>query len=287
MKLGKMTVPVDILTANYNNAKYLDDFFESIYNSTVWPERIIFVDDKSTDQSLALVDSWISKLPQILVIKLPSNIGFANALNEGYKHIISDYVARIDPDDILESMRLEKQFRFFSENNVDVVGSNVSYFFDNDYKVINSSNFPLLHEKISSRYFEGNHGVCHGSVMVKKKCLDKELYRQEFVPAEEYDIFSRFLKRGYVFANLNEALTRVRIHSSSVSNNMPYTTIEKTFELRFLIWGIQTPRLVILKEYIVRNFYRKYLFSKGLKRFVFLFVASMFKPMAVIRRFLK
>lgn len=287
MQLIKKTVPVDILTANYNNAKYLDDFFGSIYNSTVWPERIIFVDDKSTDQSLAIVGGWIPKLPQIFVVKLPNNVGFANALNEGCKHIISEFVARIDPDDIFESNRLEKQFDFISNHEVDVLGSNVSYFFDTEYITINHSNFPLTHAQISSRYLEGNHGVCHGSVIFRKACLDVERYRQEYVPAEEYDIFSRLLKRGFRFTNLEDCLTQVRIHSGSVSNNMPYTTIEKTFDLRYLIWGQKTSRYIILKEYIVRNYYRKYLFGKGLKRYFFLLIASIFKPNAVIRRFLK
>lgn len=287
MQLNKKTVPVDILTANFNNNKYLDDFFNSIYQSSVLPNRIIFVDDKSTDESLATVERWLLKLPQIFVVELSENVGFANALNEGCKYIFSDYVVRIDPDDIMGINRLEKQFDFISNHEVDVLGSNVSYFIDGEGQDINNSKFPLTHSQISSRYQEGGHGVCHGSVILKSTCLEAELYRQEYVPAEEYDIFSRLLKRGFKFCNLEESLTRVRIHSGSVSNNMPYTTIEKTFNLRYLIWEHKTNRCIVLKEYIVRNFYRKYLFSKGVNRYLFLVIASMFKPMAVIRRFLK
>ncbi|ABI72671.1 glycosyltransferase [Shewanella frigidimarina] len=287
MKLNKKTISVDILTANFNNENYLDDFFNSIYQSTVWPKRIIFVDDKSTDQSLATVERWVSKLPQIIIVKLAKNIGFANALNEGCKFIISEFVVRIDPDDILGFNRLEKQFDFISNHDTDVLGSNVSYFLDDDHKEINYSKFPLTHSDILSRYHEGNHGVCHGAVIFRRSCLEAESYRQEYVPAEEYDIFSRLLKRGFKFRNLEESLTQVRIHSGSVSNNMPYTTIEKTFKLRYLIWGRKTNRYIIIKEYLVRNCYRKYLFTKGMKRYLFLMIASMFKPKAVIRRFLK
>ncbi|KIO36127.1 glycosyltransferase [Shewanella sp. cp20] len=287
MQLDKRTVPVDILTANFNNNNYLDDFFNSIYQSSVLPHRIIFVDDKSTDNSLATVGRWLLKLPQIFVVELSENVGFANALNEGCKHIASEYVVRIDPDDIMGVDRLEKQYDFISNHDVDVLGSNVSYFLDGEAQDITNSKFPLTHSEISSRYQEGSHGVCHGAVIFRSMCLKVEQYRQEYVPAEEYDIFSRLLKRGFKFSNLEGAFTRVRIHSGSVSNDMPYSTIEKTFKLRYLIWGCKTNRFIVLKEYIVRNYYRKYLFCTGVKRYLFLAIASIFKPMAVIRRFFK
>ncbi|WP_375336377.1 glycosyltransferase [Shewanella algae] len=50
-----------------------------MYQSTALPNRIIFVDDKSTDNSLEIVGQWITKLPQLFVVKLKKNVGFANA----------------------------------------------------------------------------------------------------------------------------------------------------------------------------------------------------------------
>ncbi|MBO2577396.1 glycosyltransferase [Shewanella algae] len=287
MQEKKMILPVDILAANFNNGKYLDDFFCSIYQSTALPNRIIFVDDKSTDNSLEIVGQWITKLPQLFVVKLKKNVGFANALNEGCKHIVSEYVARIDPDDTLEPERLEAQYEFMVKNNIDVLGSNVSYFIDDEMVAINHSKFPTEHDDILARYQEGSHGVCHGAVMLAKVCLESEQYRQEYVPAEEYDIFSRLLCRGFIFGNLGEVLTSVRVHAESVSNNMPYATVEKTFKLRQLIWGQRTSRLVVFKEYLVRNNYRKYLFAKGIERYLFLVLASFLKPKAVMKRLLK
>ncbi|QYK03916.1 glycosyltransferase [Shewanella zhangzhouensis] len=287
MQSNKRFVPVDILTANYNNNDYLDDFFDSIYQSSVWPTRIVFVDDKSTDKSLETVRRWLSRLPQIFIVELSCNVGFAHALNEGCKYIISEYIARIDPDDIMEQDRLEAQYAYMSEHHVDVLGSNVAYFLNGQQDSIKQSKFPIEHNDILARYHEGNHGVCHGAVMFRKVCLDTEQYRQEYVPAEEYDIFSRLLNKGFKFGNLGKVLTRVRIHAGSVSNNLPYTTIEKTFRLRYLIWGRETSRLIVFKEYLVRNNYRKYLFEKGIKRYVFLLIASLLKPKAVIRRFVK
>ncbi|MGI2853520.1 glycosyltransferase [Shewanella algae] len=287
MQEKKIILPVDILAANFNNGKYLDDFFCSIYQSSALPNRIIFVDDKSTDNSLEIVEQWITKLPQLFIVKLTKNIGFANALNEGCKHIVSEYVARIDPDDTLEPERLKAQYEFMVENNIDVLGSNVSYFIDDEKVTINHSKFPTEHDDILLRYQEGSHGVCHGAVMLTKLCLENEQYRQEYVPAEEYDIFSRLLCKGFIFGNLSEVLTSVRVHAESVSNNMPYATVEKTFKLRQLIWRQRTSRLVVFKEYLVRNNYRKYLFEKGIKRYLFLVVAASLKPKAVIRRFLK
>ena len=281
----KKEVDVDIVAANYNNGKYLHQFINSIIDSTVWPQQLIIVDDASTDNSIDIINSYSEHKLNIKLVALSKNVGFANALNEGIKHVTATNILRIDPDDIMCADRLKKQFEFISNNtSVDVVGCDVTYFAEDEHIITGHSDFPSEHEEIVKCYEEGNHGMCHGATLFSTKCLIKESYIQKNVPAEEYDIFSRLIKQNYIFANIQEPLTLVRIHTSSVSNNMPYSTVAKTFKLRESLWNKKSSKFYVFKEYIARNAYRKYISTQSYSRYFSLLIAASMKPSSALKR---
>ena len=279
---------VDILTANYNNSEYLDAFFQSIAQSTKLPKKIIFVDDCSTDCSILKVENKVIKNVNIKLIRLNKNIGFANALNEGIKFIDSEYVLRIDPDDILHPKRIENQLKEFRKNSMlDIVGSNVIYFKDSIHNKMGTSNFPTDHTDIKKQYINGNHGLCHGALMIRSNCFLENAYKQECFPAEEYDIFSRIINHGKLTLNLQENLTYVRIHPDSVSNEMPISTVIKTFKLREKHFDIKTSKTKIQIEYIRRKYYRKFLHIDYVYRYWYLLIVVILSPSRLIKRFRK
>jgi glycosyltransferase involved in cell wall biosynthesis len=284
----KKICDVSIVCANYNNENFLEDFFNSIIDSTYLPKDIIVVDDCSTDKSVVVINTYVNKFDNFKLIKLTKNVGFANALNEGIKHVTTQYILRVDPDDILASDRIEKQYNFLLNNkDIDIVGSNICYFYNNFRDCKSKSNFPQKHNEIMQRYLDGLHGLVHGGVMIKSHLLKENLYRQEYVPAEEYDIFSRLLSKGFISYNLDDILTFVRIHEKSVSNNMPFSTVKKTFILRKEIWRIDTSSIYIYKEFIARNLYRNSLNKKGFIKFVILILVGILKPTSLLKRIIK
>lgn len=78
----KREVRVSIVSANYNNEIYLDDFFHSIINSTVTPSELIVVEDGSHDQSRKVIETY-RYLGFLKVIQHDENKGLAISLNEG------------------------------------------------------------------------------------------------------------------------------------------------------------------------------------------------------------
>lgn len=284
----KKICDVSIVCANYNNEEFLEEFFNSIMDSTCLPKEIIVVDDCSTDKSIAVINNYLNKFDNFKLIKLTKNIGFANALNEGIKHVTTQYILRVDPDDILKNDRIEKQYNYLLDNkHIDIVGSNICYFYNNSRDCKNRSNFPKKHEEIVQRYLDGSHGLVHGGVMIKSSLLQENPYRQEYVPSEEYDIFSRLLSKGFISYNLDDILTFVRIHEQSVSNNMPFSTVKKTFLLRKEIWKIDTSIIYIYKEFIARNLYRNSLNKKGFIKLVILIFVAILKPTSLLKRITK
>ena len=282
------TLDVSLVAANYNNSQFLKDFFDSIIKLDHSFREIIIVDDGSNDGSVDIIDKYKDVFSQLKAVYLEKNVGFANALNIATNLVTSRYLFRIDPDDLIINDRLFKQYSFLETNqHVDIVGTNVRYFSDID-RCLMYSNFKTDNTWIREQYKKGEHGVIHGTVMGRSEKYKKYFYKQENVPAEEYDIFSRMLMDGLIFANLAEILTAVRIHGSSVSNSLPFNTVNKTFELREQIWGIRTVFFKRIIAFISKRCYRKYLFeSNPIMKKIYLLIASIFNIPAVIRRIRK
>jgi len=279
------SVDVSVLTANYNNARFLSEYFNSILSSTILPKEIIFVDDGSTDESLKILAEY-KPIPWLKVIPLKNNVGFANALNIGIENCKSQYIMRLDPDDFIHPDRIKTQFNFLNNNPlVNILGTNVLYYNNNKKKTIFQSNLPENHEEILSYYVKGHHGLFHTSVMGEKVVFEKIQYKQTEYPAEDYDFFSRVLISGYKVHNMLDPLTFYRIHNRNVYFTNFKDAINKTIELRNTLFGSKTSKLKRFFNSYYKYFYRKFLLSNNLlSRTYNLLLASLLNPMAVGKR---
>lgn len=93
-----------IVSAVYDVAPYLDDFFRSLDAQTLGLDdtEIILVDDGSTDgQTPALVDAWAEGRANVTVVH-QENAGQGAARNAGMALARGEWVTFPDPDDVLE-----------------------------------------------------------------------------------------------------------------------------------------------------------------------------------------
>lgn len=270
---------VSVVCANYNNGKYLSDFFTAFEISTLAPKEVIFVDDGSTDDSLAIAEKFVERLPFLQIVPLGCNQGFGNALNAGIERATGKFIMRIDPDDVMLPERIEAQHALLASGHCDVIGSNAEIFHSDTGRVLGTTNFPITHEAIAEKIRAGEHGVLHPTVMGRAEFFKSQLYVQAHVPAEDYDIFARMLVAGARFANVDKILMRYRVHEKSASNILPFSTIRKTYMLRDRIFDAQTPEWWIRMYFMHIKFYRKYLFARGLThKIAFLLISTIFYP---------
>jgi glycosyltransferase involved in cell wall biosynthesis len=279
------TANVSLVAANYNNGAYLRDFIESILASTLLPAEVIIVDDGSDDNSPQILGQYLHH-PLFKIIFSEKNEGFANALNRGIGMAAGDYILRADPDDLLMPSKIEKQLSFLNQNpDIAGVGCNVEYFHWETGWVLNKSNFPKSSKVIEKTYRRGEHGLQHPTVMIRAEVFKKYPYRQQWVPAEDYDLFARMSADGYCFANISEALYRMRIHLKSASGRLGFDTIRKTYLLRREIFGIKTSAAWQWLYYFHIFCYRRYLLEKN--RFLkagFLFLSFLCYPQKMLLR---
>lgn len=94
---------VSIVVCNYNHARFIESALTSALNQT-YPSQVVVVDDGSTDDSLAVLESWAQRVK--LVTK--PNGGQRSAYNTGFEHCDGDVVLFLDADDVLQPDAVER-----------------------------------------------------------------------------------------------------------------------------------------------------------------------------------
>ena len=133
-----MNKKVSIIVPVYNVAQYLRRFIDSILLQTYKDIELICVDDGSTDESVAIMESYGDKIKIIH----QENQGAGVARNAGLKVADGEYVYFCDPDDWCEPKLVELCEKKASEENCDVVVFGRNIYDESQEKVVEHKLLP-------------------------------------------------------------------------------------------------------------------------------------------------
>ena len=111
---GRESEPmVTIISAVYNVDRYLSAFIASVEEQDCGLDRIeiLMVDDGSTDDSLASLETWRRRHPDLVRVLTKENGGQSSARNLGLDHARGEWVTFIDPDDTIKADYLSRVLR--------------------------------------------------------------------------------------------------------------------------------------------------------------------------------
>lgn len=106
---------VDVVIPCFNGAAFIERCIESVLSQTVPVNRIIFVDDGSNDESLAIILNMQKKHTNIKVIT-QDNRGLAAARNKGISFSEASLIGLLDVDDYWLPNKIENQLKIFAMN---------------------------------------------------------------------------------------------------------------------------------------------------------------------------
>jgi len=207
-----MSVPkVSVILPVYNCENFISDCVNSILEQTFQDFELIIIDDKSTDNTLKIIQQIKDKRVNLIVKK--KNSGYTNSLNLGIAKSKGEYIARIDGDDICMPNRFEKQVSFLDENKEIVACGSFSKIIGSDEIIYT----PEYHEEIILELLRRNC-IIHPSVMMRKSAINSlsVAYDVSKEPAEDYDLWVRLAKVGKLH-NIQEVLLNYRYHENQVS----------------------------------------------------------------------
>lgn len=144
--------------------------------------------------------------PRLKVVT--TSITFLNfSLNLGIHYIDTEFVARMDADDVADFYRLEKQVSYLRKNHlVSLVGS--YYYTINDRgEVVALKELPCSDLEIRAALHYGNP-ICHPSIMFRRELVAKNGGYLGGLHSEDYDLWVRLSHdKKILFANIPEPLT--------------------------------------------------------------------------------
>ncbi len=130
----RKTIPaISIIIPMYNTEKYISECLESILAQTFENYEVIVVDDCSTDNSAAIVESYIPKfrrggVDRLNLLKLKVNSGGAGKpRNKGLRFALGEYVFFMDSDDSMMRDGFEKLYRAAEKYDADVIHCDKCY----------------------------------------------------------------------------------------------------------------------------------------------------------------
>jgi len=117
---------VSVIIPCYNQAQYLPDALNSIFEQSYTNWECIIVNDGSPDNTEEVAHHWIEKDNRFLYLK-KENGGLSSARNEGLRIAKGDYIQFLDADDIIHSEKFEIQISLLK--NTDVFAISISSYF--------------------------------------------------------------------------------------------------------------------------------------------------------------
>jgi len=184
---------VSVVMPVYNGGAYVREAIESILNQTLTDFEFIIINDGSTDDTEAVIRSCQDARIRLIT---QSNHGLVYSLNRGIDLAKGVYIARMDGDDISARERLELQVSLLeSRPRISVVGTAITRM-DHRGRPIGTeyylANDPELRQDLLTRC-----PFAHGSVVMRRHWVKKVGgYREEFWPAEDYDLWRRLALVG-------------------------------------------------------------------------------------------
>ncbi|MFM8592400.1 MAG: glycosyltransferase family 2 protein [Sphingomonadales bacterium] len=86
---------VAIVILNWNGASLLSTFLPSVMATQYEALKVVVIDNGSSDASVSFLKSTY---PQIQIVSLPNNLGFAQGYNQGLQQVEADYFLLLNSD---------------------------------------------------------------------------------------------------------------------------------------------------------------------------------------------
>lgn len=263
---------VSVVTPNYNGEKFLKAFFESLDNDSEFIGEVIIIDNGSSDNSKAYINTHTFTFP-VRLIENSQNLGFAPAVNQGISNAKYEYIFSLNNDTALKKGSIKhmidlisskpdifsvqaKMLQFNNRDLIDDVGDeyNLLAWTKKTGENHNSNEYVQVKEIFSS---------CAGAAMYKKSLLEEVGMFDDnfFAYMEDVDLAIRSRINGYRNLLCPQAIV---YHVGSATSGSRYNEFKVRLAARNNVWVVYKNIPIVFKItnfiFLFLGFLIKYLF---------------------------
>ena len=108
---------VSIIMPTYNSEQTVVESIQSVLSQTYKNWELIIVDDRSTDNTWQVIQTYAEKYDNIRVYQNKENLGAGASRNLAIEKAKGRFIAFLDSDDLWTENKLSEQISFMIENN--------------------------------------------------------------------------------------------------------------------------------------------------------------------------
>lgn len=191
---------------------------DSVLNQDFLVNEVMLVEDGPLTEELArIISTYPEKFGQKNIIfksiALHENQGLPKALNKGLEAIKTDWIFRIDSDDICLPGRFKKQIEAQQLTQADILGGRIQEFTENRIGSLDKQGERCIQLGMinNKRGYFFRNPVNHMTVLYRKSDIQQLGGYKDLKGFEDYELWLRAINSGYMIYNVNEALCRVDI----------------------------------------------------------------------------
>ncbi len=257
----------DIIIPIWDQLEHTQTCIENIIKNTLYPYRLILIDNASGDDTRKYLESLKNRNPlDVELIRNEENLGFVKAVNQGLKISSAPYICILNNDTIPAPGWLEKMIDFaIQHRDVGLVNPQC-----NGHGNVPIGIYAKTLEKYKGKYMEMNQ--CQGFCMlIKREVIDRIGYLDEIFGIggfDDTDYSMRANIAGYRCVAIKEAYVYHRLHASFDKSGNREDWVRRNQKIYYKKWGkhLRIGIAVSLdrpSDYIISNVL---LFSYGLAR---------------------
>jgi GT2 family glycosyltransferase len=246
---------VTVVIPNWNGMQWLSGCLGSLHNQDLSGFKIIVVDNGSTDSSVQFIKSHY---PEIEIIELPHNAGFAKAVNIGIEKSTAPYIAVLNNDTIVHREWLSRLLDKIESLPTDIAGISPKMLRMDDCNVMDDAGDELSwYGSATKRGHDEPASAYSDEVEVFSPSGGASLYRREFLVKtggfdpdffaylEDVDLGLRGKLLGYRYLYLPTAKVLHKSHGSGIQFADYVTLVTRN---RLLLFAKNVPSSLLFKH---------------------------------------
>lgn len=214
-------IKVSVIVPVYNVEAYLPKCLDTLVKQTLQDMEIIVVNDGTKDNSQAVIDSFVSKYPNVTGLT-KENGGLSDARNYGMQFAKGEYIGFVDSDDYVEYDMYKILYHKAKEKDYDIVECNLHHVYENG----------SIDTEIAEQLTDPKEMLMLGRSVVWNKIYRRKWLEDSGVVFpkgyiyEDVEFFSKLVPHIRSYAYVEEACIYYVQRGNSINNKQTMKTLQ-------------------------------------------------------------
>ena len=206
---------VTVIIPTYNRVRYLGEAIHSVLNQTFAELELVIVDDGSTDATAELVGAVGD--PRVRYLRQPHR-GISAAMNSGLRDARTEYVARLDSDDIwLPDLLARLTAVLDARTDIGVAYGKAQAMNKHGQALAHTQGMRGRFPNETLRSIVYDDCTCNIALVARRECFDRAgFYDEKLAASEDWDMWLR-VARHYRFCFVDQTVARFRWHDENLT----------------------------------------------------------------------